>query len=406
MDENTIVEALFQRYLNNKCSHEEVKKLLQYFDINENEELLKSLIHKQSASPEDGVFFSNQSAEDLLNISFKKIKQSITANEKSKSQVIPFGRQLWFRVCAAVTFIILLSATTFYFLHQKDETLIAQKKNHVPVVNDVKAGTNNATLTLDDGTTIVLDSAANGSLAKQGNIKVLKINGQITYKTGDGNIDAKPVYNTIATARGNQYLVLLSDGSKVWLNAASSIHFPAFFATNERRVQITGEAYFEVAKDATKPFRVEFTSQSGAKGEVEVLGTHFDVSAYADDQDIKTTLLEGSVKISRAGEMQMLSPGQQAVVTMDAIALKKDVDVSQVVAWKDGYFVFNNTNIQTIMKQVARWYDVDVNFEGKMQEEGFTGKISRDVPLSEFLKVLVLNDVHVKAEGTNITVSP
>jgi ferric-dicitrate binding protein FerR (iron transport regulator) len=200
--------------------------------------------------------------------------------------------------------------------------------------------------------------------------------------------------------------VILADGSKVWLNAASSIHFPSYFTGNERKVEITGEAYFEVAKDAAKPFRVEFNNQSGEKGEIEVLGTHFNVNAYPEEEDIKTTLLEGSVKIKRGRNVLMLAPGQQAEVASDNITLKNDVILSQVVAWKDGFFVFNNSDIKIIMRQVARWYDVEVEFEGKIPSEGFTGKVSRNVPLSKFIKVLELNDVNVKTEGRKIIIAP
>jgi len=184
----------------------------------------------------------------------------------------------------------------------------------------------------------VLDRAANGTLVQQGSIKVLKVNGKIAYdKTENATLQAAPVYNTITTARGNQYQIVLADGSKVWLNAASSIRFPSYFTGNERKVEITGEAYFEVAKDAAKPFRVEFNNQPGEKGEIEVLGTHFNVNAYPEEEDVKTTLIEGSVKIKRGSNMQMLAPGQQARVTPNDITLKNDVVLSQVMAWKDGF---------------------------------------------------------------------
>ena len=171
---------------------------------------------------------------------------------------------------------------------------------------------------------------------------MLKINGQISYnKTGNEEVDRQPVYNTITTANGNQYQLILADGSKVWLNAASSIRFPASFTGNERRVEITGEVYFEVAKDAKKPFRVFISALPGEPdgAEIEVLGTHFNVNAYPEEPNIKTTLIEGSVKIKKANAVQMLSPGQQASLTSIGITLEKNVDVSQVVAWKDGYFL-------------------------------------------------------------------
>lgn len=404
-DKREHIERLFQRYLDNKCTPDEIRILLQHFDAGENEDLVRSLIRELSDVNNDSPLISHEATKPLLDAVFRKIKNTIAVGNKTRhTPVFPFYRHAWFRVCAAATLILMVSTTTFYFLHKKNQTVVAQKENQTHQANDIPPGTNNAVLTLDNGTTIMLDSAANGTLAKQGNVKVLKINGQIAYKTGAGNMNAKPVYNTITTAKGNEYELILADGSKVWLNAASSIRFPASFSGNERKVQITGEAYFEVAHNASKPFKVAFNTKADGAGEIEVLGTHFDVNAYPDEENIKTTLLEGSVKIKRANNVQMLIPGQQAVLASNTITLKKDVDVSEVVAWKDGFFVFNNMDIQTIMRQVARWYDIDVNFEGKIPSDGFTGKISRNVPLSDFIKVLQLNNVLVKTEGRKVTI--
>lgn len=404
MEDSKTIERLFQRYLNNECNSEEIKALLQYFGEEKNETLLRSLISRQLEENEEAPVISQES---LLQTTFNNIKKAIAAdNETGQKSAVSLYSRTWFRVCAAAVFIFFLSTAVFLLLPKKEAAIIAHKENKIQPAIDIAPGKNNAVLTLDDGTSIVLDSAANGTLAQQGNIKVLKLNGQIAYnKTGMGNAELNPVYNTITTARGNQYQLILADGSKVWLNAASSIRFPASFTGNERRVEITGEAYFEVAKDAKKPFRVTFNSQSGEKGEIEVLGTHFNVNAYSEEPDIKTTLLEGSVKIRKANEIQMLSPGQQAKVTSKGIVLEKTVDMQQVVAWKDGFFLFNNTDIYTLMRQVSRWYDVEVHFEGHISEEGYSGKISREVTLSKLLKVLELNDVHVKTNGRRITIS-
>ena len=401
------IKDLFQRFLNNKCSPAEVKALLQYFDADENEVLLGDLIRKYSEAISDTPL-SSESLKLLVDKAYDKIKNAIAEDiEPLEEPMVPLYRRLWFRIIAAAAVIFFISITAFYFQHQNNNRVSAQTQGAVEQIKDIPPGINNAVLTLDNGTTIVLDSAADGTLVQQGGIKVLKINGQIAYdKAANANPQAAPTYNTITTARGNQYQVILADGSKVWLNAASSIHFPSYFTGNERKVEITGEAYFEVAKDAAKPFRVEFSNQSGEKGEIEVLGTHFNVNAYPEEEDIKTTLLEGSVKIKRGSNVLMLAPGQQAKVTSADIMLKNDVVLSQVVAWKDGFFVFNNSDIKIIMRQVARWYDVEVEFEGKIPSEGFTGKVSRNVPLSKFIKVLELNDVNVKTEGRKIIIAP
>lgn len=376
--------------------------LLDHISSKDNEELFLSLIQKQSEKL--GYAEEQEDHSLLLNATFNKIKQAI-ANDKNalKAAIIPLYNRFWFRSCAAAVLILLAGASFFYILNPKKErslaeNVIARKEQDIP------PGKNNAILTLSNGKSIVLDTASNGTLAQQGNMNVLKLNGQITYKTAEGMMNEKPVYNTISTSIGNQYQLTLADGSKVWLNAASSIHFPTSFTLKERKVTITGEAYFEVAHDSSKPFKVAFSNPDGKNGEVEVLGTHFNVNTYADEQDVKATLLKGSVKVTSDGHTQMLSPGEQAVVFSHGIKLKKNIDVSQVTAWKDGYFVFDNTDIGTIMKQAARWYDIDVNFEGTIPVDGFTGKISRNEPLSRFLKVLELNDIHVKVEGRSVTI--
>ncbi len=403
MSEKKNIESLFQRYLKNECTPAEIKELLQYFDAPENELLLRHLIKQQSEANED--VNSVVDSTSLLEVAFSNIQKTIAANNGKNTKIIPFYKQFLFRAVAAAVLIFLIAAPAFYFFHPKSQRAVARTEN-VQKVKDILPGRNNAVLILDNGKTITLDSAGNGMLAKQGNMMVLKINGQIAYKTATGEISAKPVYNTITTAKGNDYQLVLSDGSKVWLNAASSIRFPAFFAGNERKVEITGEVYFEVAHDASKPFRVDFKDKEGRNGEIEVLGTHFNVNDYSDEENVKTTLLEGSVKISRLGQHQMLSPGQQAVLSSDAISLNKNVDITQVVAWKDGYFVFDNTDLQTLMREVARWYNVEVSFEGKLSGEGYSGKISRNVPLSEFLKVLELNNVRVKTDGREVIIMP
>lgn len=409
MKENKTIVELFQRYLDNDCTPEEVTSLFQFFGKEENEEQLRSFISQQLELKTDHEVSQQKNNEQLLDAVFTRIKKAINSDGKAGTRVIPLYRQRWFRVAAAAVFIFLLSSTAFLLFRQNKEVAIAHNENKIHEIEDIAPGNNNAILTLDDGTTILLDSAANGTLAQQGNTNVLKINGQITYhEESKKALNARPVYNTITTANGNQYRLVLTDGTKVWLNAASSIRFPASFTGNERKVEITGEAYFEVAKNAKKPFKVFTSSSLGNQGgaEIEVLGTHFNVNTYSDEPEIKTTLLEGSVKIRKAGQVQMLSPGQQALITSKDIRIKENVDLNQVMAWKNGYFLFNNTDIYTLMRQVARWYNVEVSFSGKITQDGFSGKISRDVPLSQLMKILELNDVKVKRVGRNVVIIP
>jgi transmembrane sensor len=310
----------------------------------------------------------------------------------------------WRKLAVAALVLLIVGKVALFFLPAPP----AKKLPMAPVqsanyAHDLPPGRNNAILTLADGHSIALDSAANGRLAQQGNARVIKLNGQIAYtNSGNAQGDEGILFNTISTARGNQYQLILSDGSKVWLNAASSLRFPTAFKGKERRVELTGEAYFEIAKNATMPFKV----QAGS-GEIDVLGTHFDINAYTDEPSVKTTVLEGAVAVKKEMSQQLLAPGQQAEFSQKgAITLSENVDVTRETAWKDGFFWFNNTDIRTLMRQVSRWYDVEVEFNGNITDDGFTGKVSRSVPLSKLLNVLEQYELHFKIEGKKIIVLP
>lgn len=311
---------------------------------------------------------------------------------------------------AAAAVLLLIAGKLVFDLVAHSSTPPKSPSTVTPAIaaSDRPPGTQNAVLTLGDGTRITLDSAANGNLAQQGGTKVIKLNGQIAY-TGKTSDSESPLFNTISTARGNQYMLILSDGTKVWLNAASSMRFPTAFKGNERKVEITGEAYFEIAKNPSMPFKVV-----AGGGEIQVLGTHFNVNAYSDESTVKTTLLEGAVAVQKEKSRLLLSPGQQAKFrpqtasanTEKAISLLKDVDTGHETAWKDGFFWFDNTDLHTLMRQVARWYDVEVEFKGDVSDDGFSGKVSRSVPLSKLLKVLEQYEINFKVEGKKITISP
>jgi len=208
-------------------------------------------------------------------------------------------------------------------------------------------------------------------------------------------------FNTISTPVGGQYTVVLPDGSKVWLNAASSLKFPTAFTGTERRVELTGEGYFEVAKNKHMPFKVNFNRE-----EVEVLGTHFNISAYPDEAVTRTTLLEGSVRISKNNIKKILVPGQQAISSMQTGGFNiAEVNTDEAIAWKNGLFLFHNENIRSIMKKIARWYNVDVNYQGSFTNQEYGGRISQSKNLSEILKNLELTGtIHFKIEGRRVTV--
>jgi len=285
--------------------------------------------------------------------------------------------------------------------------------------NDLAPGGNKAVLTLANGSRIVLDSAGNGALARQGNTRVLKMDsGEIAYQPAKGGAQ-EALYNMISTPRGGQYKLVLPDGTKVWLNAATILRYPTAFGGATRPIElVTGEAYFEVARDPSKPFSVYITpSRTGSKGlAVEALGTSFNVNAYADEPDKKTSLLTGSVRVVNGTESVILKPGQQAQVACAenapngengrTIRVNGDVDMAGVVAWKDNLFNFDHAGTEEVMRQLSRWYDVEVSYEGTIMARQFGGTIPRNVPASNILKALELSKVHFRIEGKKIVVMP
>lgn len=301
---------------------------------------------------------------------------------------------LWQRWMVAASLLIIASAGG-YFLLQKDQPDV-QYSNVLK--QDFVSGSNKAVLTLSGGKQIILTGAKNGQLATQG--------GAVIQKTADGEVvydregsDKAIVMNTITTPRGGQYHLTLADGTGVWLNAASSITYPSGFTGQKRQVEISGEVYFEVAHNAAKPFFVKSGIQT-----VEVLGTHFNINAYKEESAIKTTLLEGSVAVSVSGNRQMIKPGQQSVLKGNSIKIS-EADTDEAMAWKAGYFQFVDADIETVMRQISRWYDVDVTFEGAISKETFTGRISRFRNISEALKIVQSSKgVHLSYSGRRIMV--
>jgi transmembrane sensor len=307
-------------------------------------------------------------------------------------------RWKWIAAAAAVI-VLLVSATYFISLSTAAPKLTAGDSREKRFMNDVEPGKHKALLTLANGKKVVLDQT-NGIIAENDHIDILNQGGELRYGTGNSPVDGL-TYNTVATARGESYSIRLSDDTKVWLNSGSSIRFPALFPSNGRSVTITGEAYFEVAKDASRPFRVRRPNDDF---ETEVLGTQFNIKAYDDEDALRVTLLEGSVRVHKNNKEVLLIPGQQAQLTGTSVKVKDGIDMEQVMAWKNGLFYFRNTSIQEIMREAARWYDVDIEYQGKPSTDGFNGRLTRDTKLSELLKVLELNDVRFIVEGRKIRV--
>lgn len=324
-------------------------------------------------------------------------------NSRMQTIIIPFYNRRVFRYLATACIALIVTAIGAIFYNNSTKSF--KNTNSVTLKNDVSPGGNKAILTLADGSQVLLNDADNGKITDERGISITKAkDGQLIYKVHDPilaattGVAAVETYNTISTPRGGQYQVLLPDGTQVWLNASSSIKFPTSFTANRRSVVLTGEAYFEVVKNEKKPFVVSVGEMT-----IEVLGTHFDVMAYKDEQSINTTLLEGSVKVIKNKESRILTPGQQAVVK-DDIQVVKATD--NVLAWKNGLTSFQDVDISTIMRQVSRWYDVEVIYKGEIPRRLFTGEISRKANLSELMKIIELSDIHLKLEGNVITVMP
>ncbi|MDB5112287.1 MAG: FecR family protein [Mucilaginibacter sp.] len=307
-----------------------------------------------------------------------------------------------YQFAIAASLLVFLSAGIIFFISPTKK----QASNQLAKVKAVIVpGSNKAILTLADGTNINLGNSKKGILSKQGAASVNKLsNGELSYNLDAGNKSENFVsYNLISTPRGGQYQVILSDGTKVWLNAASSLKYPAVFAGKERDVELTGEAYFEVAKNKDMPFKVTVNGM-----EVKVLGTHFNIMAYNDEKATETTLLEGSVKLIKNTKETLLIPGQQgALINGQPDFNVHKVNVDDIIAWKNGFFSFENESIQSIMREISRWYDVDIEYSGNLIKQNYGGTVSRFKDIDELLKTLELTGtIHFKTEGRRVTVMP
>nr|WP_067055209.1 FecR family protein [Mucilaginibacter sp. L294] len=339
--------------------------------------------------------------QELADAELLAIKDEVWQSVAPRKQVT--FKRAWPRIAAAAALLLFVSVSAYYLLHKTapvKPTAIAQIQKP-----DFKPGGNKAILTLADGKQIWLKDATNGKLAEQGAVVINKTaEGKVIYDALAGNtIAAASAFNTMSTPRGGQYQLTLADGTKVWLNAASSITFPVVFSKNERKVRVNGEAYFEVAHDAGKPFIVATGNQ-----EITVLGTHFNVKAYDDDAGISTTLLAGSIRIKNltSGKADLLTPGQQAKIYRDKNDINiKTVNTDDVISWKNGYFLFDNQEIKSIMKIMSRWYDVDIEYKNTNKQDRFGGTFSRSSNMSEILNNLErIGNIHFKMEAKKVIV--
>jgi transmembrane sensor len=375
--------SLYEKYIAGKCSEDELVELENYQD---------SLILKE------------QVWDNTIMGDSEEIKQSIQIDLSNSIQeynrIRKFKTRAWQSAAAAV--LIIISTSIYYFQGSPEQVLVNTETPRFK--NDVAPGNNKAVLTLDDGSKIDLDDAKTGILASESNVDI--------KKTGDGKLeyaasaqDAKIIkYNILSTPMGGEYQLVLPDGSKVWLNSGSTLRFPTSFVGTERIVELKGEAYFDITKNSKMPFLVRTNNAM----DIKVLGTQFNIMAYDDEKNINTTLIEGSVEVLKGPGKTLLKPGQEAVLNKGSGNIKVSIaDLEQAIAWKNGYFIFSNENIESIMRKVSRWYNVDVIYQGNLSNKDFVGTISRNKNVSELLKMLELTGaVHFNIDGRRITVMP
>jgi hypothetical protein len=389
------LKYLFHKFYAKQASEEETKELFRLLELRDEEELtslLKEVWHSDTTKTD---LFDEQKSEVIFN--------RVLEESRLHDNVIPIASRNTFnifRYIAVAASVLVFLIIGIYITRDQTGKKIKPEAASIIKERDFTPGGNKAVLTLGNGSTIVLDDIKTGILSEQNDTKIRKTeDGQLVYIAKENGVEEPvPVINTITTPRGGEYRVILPDGSKVWLNAASSLSFPTHFTGKERRVECKGEVYFEVAKNPSMPFIVKVN-----RTEVKVLGTHFNIMAYEDEDALKTTLIEGSVQVLHNNSKNILAPGDQAVINRTGtVKVKSNVNVSEVIAWQKGLFEFKSAGIESIMRQMSRWYDVEVSYRGQVPVRQFTGKISRNVKASELLKMLEYAGVNFKIEGKTI----
>jgi ferric-dicitrate binding protein FerR (iron transport regulator) len=393
MDEKELqrITDLTRLYVNGFLTADEQAELDRWLDLHPmNRELFEKRINventwKALTGVEDG-----ERRRERVRAKIQAIIEEVPSIKPSKQR-----RWRWYAASAAV----LLLITTGLWLVTKHSQIVplAKTKNSPAIL----PGGNRAILQLADGSRIDLAAATKGTLVQQGNVRVIKMDsGQLSYLHING-ASSSTSYNTIFTPAGGTYKVILPDNTTVWLNAKSSLRYPTNFTGGQRQVEMNGEAYFEVAKNKAMPFIVKAGDMN-----IRVLGTHFNVQDYSDEKSRQTTLLEGSIALKAVDGFVVLRPGEQASVINKMKVTKVDTD--EVVAWKDGYFSFNHADIETVMRQISRWYNVDVNYQGEKTNRKLSGKVSRQTNASDVLEILEANGYHfsISEDGKTITILP
>lgn len=388
MENKEYIQQLLEKYLADTASEEELQLLFTALSRSKENQPWEELLLPVFENGKPDKAYHAAGWEPIINAIIHS-----QAAAPARVRRIP----VFVRFASAAAIIAAVATSVVLWQHQSPSV-----KNGQLAANDIAPASNKAVLTLADGSTIVLDSAATGHLTRQGGSEVIKGSGSLTYSHSQPATAGVMQYNTLSTPRGGQFNLVLPDGSHVWLNAASSIRYPVAFAGKERHVEVSGEAYFEIATNASAPFTVHTAQQ-----DIQVLGTSFNLNAYADEGATRTTLIDGSVKVTAQQQTAgyVLKPGQQLQVQDNHVNLIPDVNIQQVVAWKNGQLDMNNLDIKALMRQLSRWYDVEVVFEGALPAGRFGGLLDHKVYLSNIVEVLESQGIRCRLEGKTLHIS-
>jgi transmembrane sensor len=415
------ITSLIEKFLEENINPEEERELNEWLAESEHNYSFFQQITDKNVLREKLKTYASTDSEAIWQKTLHKIEggKLVDLYPEKKTFRIPYGK-----VAAAAAIILLISAGTWYYLGQLSHNQTAKTENNESGLKSrIVPGSNKATLTLVDGSTIVLNRVQNGSLADQGRMQITKTDGRLIYNRKPdltGSQKEQGLYNTITTPRGGEYQITLPDGSKVWLNAASSLRFPIAFAGNERIVELTGEAYFEVnpqnqpgtskdqtvqkGKTAKTPFIVKINTPGGNRNEVEVLGTHFNVMAYTEEGIIKTTLIEGKVKVTSGNNFETIRPGEQAKLKEGKISVQ-EVDAEDVIGWTTGFIPAGGPDIDYTMRQIARWYDVNIKYQDdKKPTVSFEGKLPRAASIQNIIDLLNANKIKARLSEKDRTI--
>lgn len=401
MNNQDSLQQLWDKYLaDQKMTAGELKQLRSLVQNPQHQQQLDQLLATLYAEEQPLSATAECDARAAYEEAWARVQTS--APETTQAAVVPLHARRWWRYAAAILVISAATGGAYQLFRSKAPVATPPLTAHTTTL--IQPGGNKATLTLADGSVISLNEAQNGALAQQGNTQVVKTaGGQLAYQA-KGATGSTVLYNTIQTPRGGRFHITLPDGSKVWLNAASSLYYPTAFTGSSREVTLTGEAYFEIAPNTTQPFKVLVNTM-----QVNVLGTHFNIMAYTEEAAIQTTLLQGSVAVTTAGNKQLLKPGQRASLNRNthALQVQEEVDTEEVIAWKNGQVQFAGADLHAAMRMIERWYDVEVEYKGSIPNAHFRGSLPSTAPITDMLNMMQqTGEVHFEIKGRKIMVTP